>query len=86
MAGPPTPAATAALETKKVNALLLFVLWCLLFVISWPVAPLALVVLPLVWLLSLPLRLLGVLTGVVFDLLRAVLGLPARLLGGRPDA
>jgi hypothetical protein len=66
------------------SALILFVLWCLLWVVSWPVALLALVLLPLVWLLSLPLRLVGVLVSSLFDVLRAVLGLPARLLGRRP--
>jgi uncharacterized membrane protein YvlD (DUF360 family) len=66
------------------SSLLLFVGWCLLFVLSWPLALLALVLAPLVWLLSLPLRLLGITVGAVFSLIRAVLFLPARLLGGRP--
>lgn len=61
----------------------LFVLWCLLLVISWPVALAALVLWPLVWLLTLPLRLLGLVVTAVFDVLRAILGLPARLLGYR---
>jgi hypothetical protein len=65
------------------NALLWFVLWCLLFVLSWPVAILALVLAPFVWLLSLPLRLIGITVGAVFGLLRALLTLPARLIGGR---
>jgi hypothetical protein len=65
------------------NALLWFVLWCGLFVLSWPVALLALVLAPIVWLLSLPLRLIGITVGALFDLLRALLTLPARLLGGR---
>lgn len=64
--------------------LLVFLLWCLLFVLSWPLALLALVLAPLVWLLSLPLRLIGVGFDAVFALIRAVLTLPARLLGGRP--
>lgn len=64
--------------------LLVFLLWCLLFVLSWPVALLALVLAPLVWLLSLPLRLIGIGFDAVFALIRAVLTLPARLLGGRP--
>ena len=58
-------------------------LWCLLFVLSWPVAILALVLAPFVWLLSLPLRLIGITVGAVFGLLRALLTLPARLIGGR---
>ena len=65
------------------NALLLFIGWCLLFVLCWPVALLALLLAPLVWLLSLPLRLIGVSVSAVFALLRALLMLPARLLGGR---
>jgi len=66
-----------------VKVLLLFVGWCLLFVLSWPLALLVLLLAPLVWLLSLPLRLLGVAIDAVFALLRAILTVPARLLGGR---
>ena len=65
------------------KTLLLFVGWCLLFVLSWPVAMLALLLAPLVWLLSLPLRLVGITFDALFALLRALLTLPARLLGGR---
>ncbi len=65
------------------NALLLFIGWCLLFVLCWPLALLALVLMPLVWLLSLPLRLLGIAVGGVFALLRGIVMLPARLLGVR---
>lgn len=63
--------------------MLFFVGWCLLFVISWPIALLALLLAPLVWLLVLPFRLLGLVVGAVFALLRAILLLPARLLGGK---
>ena len=63
--------------------MILFVGWCLLFVLCWPLALLALVLAPLVWLISLPLRLIGVGVGAVFALLRALLFLPARLLGYR---
>jgi len=66
-----------------VTALLLFVLWCILFVLCWPFALLALVLFPFVWLLSLPLRLVGLTMGAVFALLKAVLFLPARMLGHR---
>lgn len=59
-------------------------LWCLLFVLCWPLALLALLLWPLVWLLSLPFRLIGLSVEAVFALLRAILMLPARLLGGRP--
>ena len=64
------------------TALLLFVGWALLLVISWPLALAALVLAPLVWLLSLPFQLLGLVVGAVFALLKAVVYLPARLLGG----
>lgn len=57
-------------------------LWALLFVISWPVALLALVLYPVVWLLLLPFRLLGIAVEGVFELLRAVLLFPARVLSG----
>jgi uncharacterized membrane protein YgaE (UPF0421/DUF939 family) len=62
---------------------LLFVVWCILFVLCWPIALLALVLFPFVWLLSLPLRLVGITVGAVFALLKAVLFLPARMLGDR---
>lgn len=61
-----------------------FLLWLLLFVLCWPVALLALLLYPLVWLLLLPFRLLGLAVDSVFELLRALLLLPARLLGHRP--
>ena len=64
------------------KALIAFLLWCLLLALSWPLALLALLLWPLVWLLTLPLRLLGIAVDAVFGLLRAVLMLPARLLGG----
>ena len=64
------------------KVLLLFIGWCLLFVVSGPLALLALVLAPFVWLLSLPLQLLGITLGAVFALLKAILFLPARLLGG----
>jgi len=58
-------------------------LWLLLFVLCWPLAILALVLWPLLWLLSLPFRLVGITFEAVFELLRAILFLPARILGGR---
>lgn len=59
-----------------------FLLWLLLLVICWPIALLALVLYPIVWLLLLPFRLVGlVLTG-VFEFMRALIMLPARVLGG----
>ena len=60
-----------------------FLLWLLLFVLCWPLALLALVLYPIVWLLLLPFRLVGVAVEGVFSLLKAVLFLPARLLSPR---
>lgn len=57
-------------------------LWLILFVISWPLAILALILYPLIWLLLLPFRLIGIAVTSVFELLRAILLLPARLLKG----
>jgi hypothetical protein len=57
--------------------------WCFLFVLCWPVALLALVLWPLAWLVSLPLRVIGITLEAVFALLRALLFLPARVLGLR---
>ena len=70
---------------REMNFVLLFLLWCLLFVLSWPVAVLALILFPLVWLICLPLRLLGVAVEGVFALVKGLLLLPARLLGARPQ-
>ena len=64
--------------------MLSFLLWLLLLVVCWPLALLALVLYPLVWLLSLPFRLIGITLSAVFEFLRALLFLPARLLGGKP--
>lgn len=62
-----------------------FLLWLLLLVFCWPLALLALVLYPLIWLIALPFRILGFAVEGVFELLRAVLFLPARLLGGGPQ-
>jgi hypothetical protein len=59
-------------------------LWLILFVLCWPLAFLALVLWPLIWLLSLPLRIVGIAVEGVFELARAIILLPARVLrGGR---
>ena len=63
-----------------------FLLWCLLLVVCWPLAILALVLWPIVWLLSLPFRLLGIAVDGVFGLLRGIVMLPARILGGGGSA
>jgi hypothetical protein len=60
-----------------------FLLWLLLFVLCWPVALLALILYPLVWLLLLPLRLLGIAVEGMFALLRALILLPTRTLSGQ---
>jgi hypothetical protein len=59
-----------------------FLLWLILLVIAWPVALLALLLFPIVWLLLLPFRLLGITVNAVFDLFKAVITLPARVLRG----
>ncbi|MGZ5425152.1 MAG: hypothetical protein ACXW2H_09745 [Candidatus Aminicenantales bacterium] len=59
-----------------------FFLWLILLVICWPLALLALVLFPIVWLLLLPFRLLGITVSAVLDLFKAVITLPARLLRG----
>lgn len=58
-----------------------FLLWCILWVLCWPLALAALVLYPLVWLLLLPFRVVGMVAGGALALLRALFFLPARLLG-----
>jgi hypothetical protein len=58
-----------------------FLLWCILLVLCWPLALLALILYPIVWVLLLPFRILGIAVEGVLDLLRAVITLPGRLLG-----
>lgn len=62
---------------------LVVIFWCLLFVIAWPLAIMLVVLLPLLWLLSIPFRIFGILLGSVLAFLKALLYLPARLLGHR---
>jgi hypothetical protein len=59
-----------------------FFLWLILLVICWPLALLALVLYPLVWLLLLPFRLIGITMTAVFELFKALITLPARILRG----
>jgi hypothetical protein len=66
------------------QAFIVFLGWLLLFVLCWPLAVLAIVLWPIVWLLTLPFRLIGITVDAVFALLRALLFLPARVLGYRP--
>jgi len=63
--------------------LILFVVWAILLVLSWPVALVVLILAPLVWLLSLPFRLVGIAVGAALALVKSLLFLPSRLLGHR---
>lgn len=62
--------------------MLTFLIWIVLFIFCWPLALLALLLYPLVWLVLLPFRLLGIAVDGVFELIRAVIMLPARIIGG----
>lgn len=64
--------------------MLSFLVWLVLLLLCWPVALLALLLYPVVWLVSLPFRVVGIGVEAVFALLRAVVMLPARVLGGSP--
>jgi hypothetical protein len=59
-----------------------FLLWCILLVLCWPLALVALVLYPIVWLLLLPFRIVGIAVGGVLELIRAIVFLPARVLRG----
>ncbi len=59
-----------------------FVLWCILFCLCWPLALVALIVYPIVWLILLPFRIVGIAVGGVLSFLRSLFFLPARLLRG----
>jgi hypothetical protein len=60
-----------------------FILWLVLLCLCWPLAVIALLLYPFVWLLLLPLRIVGIAVSGVFELLRAVIMLPARIVRGR---
>lgn len=62
--------------------MLTFLAWLVLLVVAWPLALLALILYPIVWLLTLPFRLIGVSVKGVLDLVGAIVGLPARVLRG----
>ncbi len=64
--------------------MLTFILWCILFVICWPVALLALLLYPIVWLLLLPFRLFGIAVNGVLELIKSIILLPAKLFAGKP--
>jgi len=59
-----------------------FLLWCILLVLCWPLALLALVIYPIVWLILLPFRLLGIAVEGMLELVRAIILLPVRILRG----
>ena len=61
-----------------------FLLWCILLVLCWPLALLALVLYPIVWILLLPFRIVGIAVEGVLEVLRAIVTLPVRLMRGRP--
>lgn len=61
-----------------------FLAWCILFVLCWPLALMALLFYPLLWLIALPFRLIGISVDALFELVKAILFLPARVLGYRP--
>jgi hypothetical protein len=65
------------------NLLILLIAWCILFVLCWPLALLVLVLFPILWLICLPFRLLAITVGAALALVRAILFLPARLLGAK---
>ena len=64
--------------------MLSFLIWLVLLCLCWPLALLALVLYPIAWLVLLPFRLLGIGVDAVFSLLRSIVMLPARILGGAP--
>jgi hypothetical protein len=66
--------------------MLSFLLWCILLVMCWPLALLALVIYPLVWVVVLPFRIVGFAVGRVLELVKAIIFLPARVLRGRVRA
>ena len=61
-----------------------FLLWCVLFILCWPIALLALLLYPIVWILTLPFRILGIAIEGILEFLKAVLFLPSRILGHKP--
>jgi len=62
-----------------------FLLWLLLFILAWPIAILALIAYPIIWLLLLPFRFVGIVFEGLFELFRSFMLLPARVLGHRRD-
>lgn len=75
---------TVAAGSLVYGSMVKFLLWLLLLVVCWPLALLALVLYPILWLLLLPFRLVGIVVDGVFGFLSALVRLPARALGSRP--
>src|SRR5262249_582230 len=71
---------------QKEDEMVAFLLWCLLLFVCWPLALLALLLYPLVWLLLLPFRFVGIGVGGVLEVLKGIIFLPARLISGRGRA
>jgi len=69
-----------ACASEAFKPMVKFLLWCILLVLCWPLALLALVLYPVVWLLLLPFRVVGIAVGGVLDLVSAIIFLPARVL------
>lgn len=68
------------MRDEALKTMLKFILWCILLVLCWPLALLAVVLFPLVWLLLLPFRVVGIAVGGVLELVKAIIFLPARVL------
>jgi hypothetical protein len=81
--GPHYSSLTTTSHLEK--TMLSFLIWLVVLFLCWPLALAALILYPLVWLLLLPFRLIGVGVSGVFELLRAIVMLPARVLGGNPS-
>lgn len=71
-------------DPKAMKFIMVFLLWCLLFVVSWPLAILAILIFPVVWVVALPFRLLAALLVGLISLVKAILCIPLRLVGWRP--
>jgi hypothetical protein len=81
-----TAACGSSVGNGSKEMLVKFLLWCILLVLCWPLALLALVLYPIVWLILLPFRIVGIAVDGVFDLLRGILFLPGRILRGPRSA
>jgi hypothetical protein len=81
-----TAACGSSVGKGSKEMLVKFLLWCILLVLCWPLALLALVLYPIVWLILLPFRIVGIAVDGVFDLLRGILFLPGRILRGPRSA